>query len=196
MHGMAYVKAQPIICTRGCGEQLQPNLLPQHLAICLHPFTIDRLREVGLIETDDADLCWLWNRGVCASDRTKYPRCGKRVWMHRYALELSLGRELRKDEDACHKCDVPACINPLHLFAGSRADNNRDMTAKGRNWRQSEASREASRARMRETQAKLGPLRRREIASAAGTLGAAKRWSQVSSDTVPPSTTTPDGGTS
>lgn len=32
-----------------------------------------------------------------------------------------------------HKCDVPACINPDHLFLGTKADNNVDRAAKGRN---------------------------------------------------------------
>ncbi len=32
----------------------------------------------------------------------------------------------------CHKCDVPACINPDHLFIGTNADNVQDMYTKGR----------------------------------------------------------------
>lgn len=50
---------------------------------------------------------------------------------HRVAYELYCG-PIPAGHEVCHKCDVPACINPKHLFLGTRQDNVADRQAKGR----------------------------------------------------------------
>lgn len=51
---------------------------------------------------------------------------------HKVSLEHAEG-PLPKGICACHKCDNRICIDPDHLFPGTRRQNNADMVAKGRN---------------------------------------------------------------
>lgn len=50
---------------------------------------------------------------------------------HRLAYEHAFGA-IPAGHDVCHRCDTPACIEPTHLFAGTRTDNMRDCRTKGR----------------------------------------------------------------
>ena len=52
--------------------------------------------------------------------------------LHREALAQKLGRPVQKGMDACHTCDVRDCVNPNHLYEGTRKQNMADCTARGR----------------------------------------------------------------
>lgn len=89
------------------------------------------------IKVNEDSGCWEW----FGSKRTGYGRMivgsrrdGTRRTMsaHRVSYELANG-EIPGGMEICHKCDNPCCVNPDHLFAGTRQDNVDDRERKGRN---------------------------------------------------------------
>lgn len=57
---------------------------------------------------------------------------GKTTRAHRLCYQLCQGIDLTSKIDVCHKCDTRICVNPDHLFLGSRKSNMRDCIEKGR----------------------------------------------------------------
>lgn len=83
--------------------------------------------------------CWIWN---AASDRLGYGRFnvnGVLHLAHRVSWKLANGPA---PDDLCilHRCDNPRCVNPSHLFLGTRTDNSRDRSIKNRQVRGEDAN--------------------------------------------------------
>lgn len=80
--------------------------------------------------------CWVWTGQRNAKGYGQFHIGSaterKNTFAHRFSWKLHNGAI--PDETPCvlHKCDNPPCVNPDHLFLGTKADNNRDMRDKGR----------------------------------------------------------------
>jgi hypothetical protein len=75
--------------------------------------------------------CWLWNGSTDDDGYGKTSSNGKDIRAHRWAWILHRG-EIPFDLHVLHRCDVPMCVNPAHLFLGTNADNDSDKRRKGR----------------------------------------------------------------
>lgn len=74
--------------------------------------------------------CWLWQgtRDACGYGRVRIGRLN--TGAHRVAYDAFVGPI--GDAYVLHRCDVPQCVNPEHLFLGTQTQNVRDAIAKGR----------------------------------------------------------------
>lgn len=104
--------------------------------------------------------CWLWRGPVCRAGYGKIGR-GRRgtgtIKTHRLSWELFVG-EIPIGLNVLHKCDVPCCVNPRHLWIGSHRENVTDKIRKGR-------ARSGVTRGTDNKNAKIGPAEARAIAA-------------------------------
>lgn len=79
--------------------------------------------------------CWLWSGSLRTDGYGRFcvgKPARKSAGAHRVAYLLHYGIDPGVNE-VCHTCDNTKCVNPEHLFAGSKSDNMKDCVSKGRN---------------------------------------------------------------
>lgn len=87
---------------------------------------------------DKTNSCWIWKGSIKGpikdSKKLKYGSFSYRDinWIaHRSSWFVYKG-DIPEKLLVLHKCDIPLCVNPEHLFLGTHLDNERDKIAKGR----------------------------------------------------------------
>ena len=71
--------------------------------------------------------CWIWT-GPYQYDY--YGKCGEK-YAHRVSYTIHNGA-IPNGMQVCHRCDVPMCVNPKHLFLCDQKRNVNDSMQKGR----------------------------------------------------------------
>lgn len=77
-----------------------------------------------------ANGCWLW---LGSTNNSGYGNfyCGGLHHAHRYSWALKNG-DIPFGMQINHHCDNRLCVNPDHLYSGTKKQNSRDMIVRGR----------------------------------------------------------------
>jgi HNH endonuclease len=82
-------------------------------------------------KVDKSGECWIWTGCKMPKGYGKLKFEGRYDLAHRVSWVIANG-PVTPGLIVCHRCDVPSCVNPAHLFLGTYSDNTQDMLAKHR----------------------------------------------------------------
>lgn len=108
------------------------------------PFSVSELRSVtnrffsfvnknGPTPDHKPDLgaCWIWGGALKPAGYGVFSFRGLSLFAHRVSWMMANG-EIPSGLFIIHKCDLPCCVRPDHLMAGTQSDNISDAFRKGR----------------------------------------------------------------
>lgn len=70
--------------------------------------------------------CWIWTNKCGPKGYGSASYKGIVTSAHKMSFE-AFKHKIKNGKHVLHKCDVPSCINPSHLYEGTQKDNTRDF---------------------------------------------------------------------
>ena len=92
--------------------------------------TIDRF--MAKVFPEPMSGCWIWDAGVGRDGYGRFSWEARGEAKAHRAAYLLFKSKIPPGMHVLHKCDVPCCVNPEHLFLGNHRINMTDMVDKGR----------------------------------------------------------------
>ena len=83
-------------------------------------------------KVDKSGECWLWQGKPGSRGYGYIHHNNKKILVHRFSYQSHVG-DIPDGLQVCHKCDIPLCVNPEHLFVGTAKENKDDSVRKQRN---------------------------------------------------------------
>jgi len=83
---------------------------------------LDKLRFMRYV--NKTSTCWYWTGACYRGGHGQFNLKGKMRTAHH--LLLTTQPDTNKGECALHLCHEPSCVNPDHIYIGTRSDNNQD----------------------------------------------------------------------
>lgn len=118
-------------CQCGCGREVKNRFVKgHHVRVMRIRRGTSESRFLMKIRKEPTG-CWSWIGARAVVGYGKFWYEGRLMEAHRAAFLLFRG-EIPLGHHVCHTCDCPSCVNPEHLFTGTRSENMMDASRKGR----------------------------------------------------------------